>query len=274
MVQAADRLLARWQPGEHRSVLPEMMRLTLDIAARTLFDADVESDAAEVGDALEVLQETWVVRFNRLIQIPLWVPLPSNLRLKGAIRRLDAIVYRLIRQRRQEGATGTELLSLLLAARGEDGSGAMSDQQVRDEAMTLFLAGHETTALALTWTWVLLAQHLDVQKELKAEIATRVGERPPTATDVPQLKYTEAVILESMRLYPPAYLVGREALETCEVSGFTIPLGHTVLMPQWVVHRDERWFTQATEFRSLTCRSMPTSPLVAAQGCASGITLP
>ncbi len=249
MVQAAERLLARWQPGEVRGVLPEMMRLTLDIAARTLFDADVEAEAAEVGQALEVLQETWVVRFHRVIQIPFWLPTPSNLRFNAAVRRLDAILFRLIEQRRKQGHTGTDLLSLLLAARHEDGGGRMSDQQVRDEAMTLFLAGHETTALVLTWTWVLLARHPEVQERLIAEVNAVLAGRPPTAEDAPRLKFTEAVILESMRLYPPAYVIGREAIEACEVAGYPVPRGHTILMSQWAVQRDERWFGQAETFR-------------------------
>jgi len=249
MVEAADRLLARWKPGETRAVMPEMMRLALEIAARTLFDADVDSDAAEVGQALQVLQETWVRRFGQLVPIPLWVPLPSNLRMKAAVRRLDAIIYGLIARRRAQTEPGNDLLSLLLAARDEDGTGQMTDKQVRDEAMTLFLAGHETTALVLTWTWVLLARFPDVAKQLAAEVEDVLAGRPPTAADAPRLRFTEAVILESMRLYPPAYVIGREATALCEVAGYPVPRGHTVLMPQWAVHRDARWYAEPEAFR-------------------------
>jgi cytochrome P450 len=249
MVRAVERMLGRWQPGQTVGILPEMMRLTLEIAARTMFDADVDADAADVGQALKVLQDSFVLRFNSLIPIPLWVPIPSNFRFRRAVRRLDEIIYRLIRQRREHPGEGRDLLSLLLAARDEDGTGKMSDQQVRDEAMTLFLAGHETTALALTWTWVLLAAHPEAQQKLFAEVDAMLGGRPPTPDDMPRLGYTEAVIQESMRLFPPAYVIGREASAPVEVAGYPVPRGLTIMMSQWVVQRDERWFPEATAFR-------------------------
>ncbi len=248
MVVAARHVTGAWQPGERRDIMIEMMRLTLEIAAKTLFDADVGTEAQDVVTALQVLQDNFIARFNSTLPPPLWLPTPANLRLRRAIRRLDEILYGFIRQRRAHPSERGDLLSLLLAARDEEGS-RMTDRQVRDEAMTLFLAGHETTALALSWTWYLLAQHPEVEAKLAAEVQQVIGERDPTVDDLPRLKYAEMVALESMRLYPPAYVVGREAIVDCDIAGYHIPRGTTVLMSQWVVHRDPQYFADAERFR-------------------------
>jgi cytochrome P450 len=248
MVAAAERLLGGWAPGQEKQIDTEMMRLTLDITGRTLFDADVSGDAADVGEALRVLQRCFLALFTSLVPVPPWMPTPTNLRLRRAVRRLDAIIYRLIAERRSGGADRGDLLSLLLHARDvEDGAG-MSDRQVRDEAMTLFLAGHETTALALSWTWYLLARHPECEARLAEEWRQVLGGRNPTFDDLPRLRYTERVILESLRLYPPAPSIGREALAACSLGSFHVPAGTTVLMSPWVVHRDPRWFDRPEEF--------------------------
>jgi cytochrome P450 len=224
-----------------------MMRLTLAIAAKTLFDAEVDDDASAVGTALRVLQENFLVRFNSLVPVPMWVPTPTNLRLRRAIRRLDEIIYRFIRQRRLSGKEGADLLSILLHAR--DDEGRMTDRQLRDEAMTLFLAGHETTALTLSWAWHLLATHPEAEERLVAEVRHVLGGRLPAVGDLPRLKYAEGVVLEALRLYPPAYTIGREALAECVVGGYRVPRGTTILMSEWVVQRDPRWFDRPEEFR-------------------------
>lgn len=249
MVEHTQRLLAGWREGETRDILQEMMRLTLGIAAKTLFDADATDQAQRVGDAMRVAQESFVARFNRGVPIPLFVPTPGNLRLKRAVRQLDAIIYDFINRRRAGGEDKGDLLSMLLHARDEDDQGRMTDVQLRDEAMTLFLAGHETTALTLAWTWYLLATHPDAEEKLLAEVVGALGGLPPTVDDLPNLPYAEAVILESLRLYPPGYVIGREAVEACELGGYRVPAGMTVLMSPWLMHRDARYFDQPEEFR-------------------------
>jgi cytochrome P450 len=248
MIEATQRMLAGWAAGQTREIYADMMALTLAITAQTLFDADVDSGAGDVGRALQLLQENFVKQFNSLIQVPMWLPTRQNLRIRRAVRRLDEIIYGFIHQRRQSGVEKKDLLSLLLRARDLDGS-QMTDQQLRDEAMTIFLAGHETTALVLSWTWYLLSRHPEVEELLASEVHAVLGGRLPTFEDVPKFTVLEQVVLESMRLYSPAYLLGREALRDCEVGSYRVPGGTTVLMPQWVVHRDPRFFEDPESFR-------------------------
>jgi len=249
MVAAAQRLIADWQPGERRDILVEMMRLTLEIAAKTLFDAEVGGETQAVVEAMHFLQENFLRRFHSLLPPPLWLPTPTNFRLRRAIRSLDDILFGFIRQRRVQNVDKGDLLSILLHARDEDDGSRMTDLQVRDEAMTLFLAGHETTALTLSWTWYLLARHPQAEETLVAEWRTLLGGRAPTVDDWPKLRFTEKVILEAMRLYPPAYVVGREALADCTIGGYHVPRQTTLLMPQWAVQRDPRFYTEPDEFR-------------------------
>jgi cytochrome P450 len=247
MVGYADRLLAEWKDGEERDVHAEMMRLTLQIVAKTLFDADVDREARQVGRALEAIMEL-NSDFRKLILMPSWVPTPRNIRAAIATRRLDKIIFRFVAQRRASGKDTGDLLSMLLAAQDEDGS-RMTDRQLRDEAMTIFLAGHETTANALSWTWLLLAQNPAVEEKLHAELAAVLGGRAPSLEDLANLRYTGQVITESMRLYPPAWGMARLAIEDAEIGGYPIPKGCGVSLAQWVVHRDPRWFDAPEEFR-------------------------
>ena len=249
MVAAAQRLADSWRPGEHRDLLIDMMRVTLEIAAETLFGSEVTGAAGAVVEALNVLQRHFLTRFNSLIPTPMWIPTPANLRHRRAVRRLDEILYGFIRQRRAQNVEKADLLSILLHARDEDDGTRMTDRQVRDEAMTIFLAGHETTALALAWTWYLLAQNPQVEESLVAEWRDVLGGRAPTVADWPKLRFTDKVVLESMRLYPPAYVVGREALADCTIGDYHVPRGTTVLMSQWVVQRDPRFFDEPAAFR-------------------------
>ncbi len=239
----------RWQAGEQLDIAQEMMRVTLAIAGKTLFDADVEGEAGEVGKALTetmVLFERITNPFAALLSM---LPLKSNRRFDQAKQKLDNLIYRIINERRASGEDHGDLLSMLLMAQDEEGgTGSMTDEQVRDEAMTIFLAGHETTANALTWTWYLLSQNPEVEAKLHAEIDEVLQGRLPTFEDVPKLRYTEKVFAESMRMYPPAWTIGRNVLEDVEIGGYTIPKGALVLTSQYIVHHDERWFPEPEKF--------------------------
>jgi cytochrome P450 len=247
MVRCAERLLGEWKGGEERDIHAEMMRLTLQIVAKTLFDADVDGDARQVGHALEAIMEL-NSDFRKLIMTPQWLPTPRNIRAALATRRLDKIIFRFIAQRRASGKDTGDLLSMLLAAQDEDGS-RMTDRQLRDEAMTIFLAGHETTANALSWSWLLLAQNPAAEAKLHAELDTVLAGRAPSLEDLPNLRYTGHVITESMRLYPPAWGMARLAIEDAEIGGYPIPKGCGVSLAQWRVHRDPRWFDEPVVFR-------------------------
>ena len=291
MAAYAARSSERWSAqGDALTVdmAEEMMRLTLAIVGKTLFDADVEGEAQEIGQsltaALHGLSRTLLPGGERLEKLPL----PANQRAEEARERLEATIYRLIRERRASGEDRGDLLSMLLAARDEDESEAtarsednsarlswepasqgpqsslltprsslstprspqlgMTDQQVRDEAMTLFLAGHETTANALTWTWYLLSQNSVEERQLHAEVDRVLGGRLPTMDDVPNLPYTRMVLSEAMRLCPPVYAIGRQAVEDYEVRGYVLPAGSTVFVSQYVMHRDSRYWFDAERF--------------------------
>jgi cytochrome P450 len=247
MVQYAERLVETWKNGEQRDIHVEMMGLTLQIVGKTLFGVEVTGEVQEVGHALEALMEL-NSDFRRLMLVPGWMPTLTNIRAELAIRRLDKIIYKIIRERRASGEDRGDLLSMLLRSQDEDGS-HMTDTQLRDEALTIFLAGHETTAVTLSWTWWLLAQHPEVEAKLHAELDLVLNGRTPTLEDLPSLRYTDRVITESMRLYPPAWGMARVAVEDTEIAGYKIRKGSGVTVSQWAVHRDPRWFDAPLEFR-------------------------
>jgi cytochrome P450 len=248
MTEFTERMLERWKPGQRLDIHAEMMRVTLEIVTKALFGAEVsEEDTARVGHALEIMLERFVDRIS-LFQFLQQLPLPKNLRFRNALASLDSIIYRIIEARRRSGELGDDLLSMLLSAQDEDGS-VMSDRQVRDETVTLFLAGHETTAVSLSWTFLLLSQNPHVDAKLADELARVLGDRAPTLDDLPALVYTGQVVKESMRIYPPAWRVGREAIADCEIAGFPIPAGSQVIMSQWMLHRDARYFDEPLAFR-------------------------
>ena len=247
MVEYTQRMLDGWRGGEERDAHQEMMRLTLQIVGKTLFDADVERDAQEVGKSLELLLEIGA-NFRRTIFVPHWLPTPANLRVKREVAQIEKILYRIIGERRASGRDAGDLLSMLLSAQDEDGS-RMTDRQLRDEAITLFLAGHETTASTLSWTWWLLAQNPAVEAKLHAELDAVLGDRAPSLEDLPKLAYTGQVITESLRLYPAAWGMARLAVEDHEIAGYPVRKGMGVAMAQWVVHRDPRWYDAPEEFR-------------------------
>ena len=247
MVEYTERMLSGWQGGEERDAHQEMMRLTLQIVGKTLFDADVERDAKDVGKSLEQLLEMGA-NFRRTIFVPHWLPTPTNLRIKREVAQIEKILYRIIAERRAFGRDAGDLLSMLLAAQDEDGS-RMTDRQLRDETITLFLAGHETTASTLSWTWWLLAQNPRVEAKLHAELDAVLGGRAPTLADLPNLPYAGHVITESLRLYPSAWGLARVAIEDHQIAGYPVTKGMGVAMAQWVVHRDPRWYDAPEEFR-------------------------
>lgn len=246
MVASTDHMLSGWRSGVTLDVHQEMMHLTLDIVAKCLFTADVTEVAHVVGAALEVSMFQYVERAKTGFLIPDWVPTPGNLRYRRAVKKLDAIIYGVIEQHRRRGESD-DLLGMLLAARDDDGS-PMTDRQLRDEVMTLFLAGHETTANTLSWTLYLLAQNPDVEARLHAELDHVLGKRLPTMAEVAELRYTGQVIKESMRLYPPAWGIGRQAQEPFEVGGYRFEKDTYVFICQYITHRDPRYFADPERF--------------------------
>lgn len=249
MVDRAAVVRDQWQSGQSFDVLQEMMRLTLAIVAKTLFSTDVDSEADDIGTALTQvfdLFEVILMPFSELLEK---LPLPAVRRFKRARKRLDETIYRLIGERRASGRDAGDLLSMLLLASDEEGSGGMTDTQVRDEALTLFLAGHETTADALTWAWYLLSQNPQAEAAFHSELDSVLGGRLPSFDNLPQLRYTESVFAETLRLYPPAWGIGRRALEDYPVGDFLIPARSVVLMSPYTVHRDPRWFADPLAFR-------------------------
>lgn len=251
MIEYASALARTYRDGQIRAIHKDMMRLTLEIVAKTLFGADVGDSAEVVGEALEVILHTFSDPIALFLPAVRNLPTPGQKRFHAAIARLDAVLYRFIEARRKgperPEAESSDLLSMLLRAQDEDGS-RMSDKQLRDEVMTLFLAGHETTALALSWTWHLLSQHPSVDRQLGDELRDVLGDRDPTPADLPRLPYTSAVVQESMRLYPPAWSLGREAREDIELGGFLVPKGAQVWMCPWSIQRDPRFYPEPNTF--------------------------
>src|SRR5882762_1758937 len=247
MADYTEQMLATWRNGEERDLHEEMMNLALRIVGKTLFDADVTRDAKEVGETLDLLLKI-AANFGRTILVPLWVPTPRNLRAKAGVRGLEKIIYRIIAERRASDRDTGDLLSTLLQVRDDDGS-RMSDRQLRDETITLFLAGHETTASTLSWAFWLLAQNPGVEKKLHEELDGVLAGRVPLVDDLPKLAYLGHVLSETLRLYPTAWGIARLAAEEDEIAGYPVHPGYGMATAQWVVHRDPRWFDAPLEFR-------------------------
>ncbi len=252
MVDATLRLRARWQAEAGQGEIDvgqEMSRLALAIASRTLFDRDISYDADVVGRSLRIVMAHLEHRLNHpFTTLPKLFPTPGNLRFRGAARILSKIVLDLVRERRRSARDHGDLLSMLMQAQDEETSEAMTDEQLRSEALAFLLAGHETSATALTWTWYLLATHIEVQTRLREEVQNAVGDRPPTLADLPQLPLTRMVLEESMRLYPPVWTLPRQAVERDAIGGFDIPARSTVLLCQAVTHRHPKVWEQPDVF--------------------------
>ena len=247
MVQYTERSLNQWVPDAKLDLSKSMTRLTLEIVVKTLFNSDVSKDADHVGQLLSQIVKPFASQATVKWILDNRLPTPAHRRYFKTVSEIDRIVFRIIAERRSSGYDEGDLLSMLLQAQDEDGS-KMSDRQLRDEVMTLFLAGHETTALALSWSWYLLAINQDAERKFHAELDQVLGSRLPTVSDLPRLRYTEMIAKEAMRLYPPAYAVGREAIEECELGGFRVPRGTQIFAFQWITHRDARFFSNPEGF--------------------------
>jgi cytochrome P450 len=240
MVSLAVQLRERWKEGVVLDVSREMNWLAMMIVGSTLFGANVESDAEEIRDALDEILE----QFERSI-----LPNAEREDFEKALRRLDVAVYRIIQERRAISQDCGDLLSMLLLAQDAEGDGGkMSDLQLRDEAMTIFLAGHETSANAMSWTWYLLSQHPEVEKKFHDEVDKHLGGRYPRIDDVMELSLTGRIFSEALRLYPPLWAIGRRAMVECQIGSYTIPAGSVVILSSFVTHRDPRWFPEPLRF--------------------------
>lgn len=250
MVDRAEHMRDEWHDGETLDITSEMMRLALQVVARTIFDTDVTEDVQTINHEVNVIMGL----YNFLIALPkaeslLHLPVPGLMRFKRARARLDAVVHKMIAERRASGVDRGDLLSMLLASRDEerDGSG-LTDEQVRDEVTTIFLAGYETVANALAWTWILLAQNPEAEARLHAEVDEVLEGRAATFADVPRLRYTEMVVGESMRLYPPAWAMGRQSTAPVTIGPYCFPSGTYFFFSQYILGRTETLFPDPLRF--------------------------
>jgi cytochrome P450 len=248
MVRHALRMSDAFADGSVLEVDAEMARLTLGIVVSSLFGADVTGQAEELGRLMLAVLDAANQRLNSVVRTPSWVPTARNRRERRALAAFDNMLYALIVARRASREPRHDLLSMLLAAVDENSGVRMSDRQLRDEMMTLFLAGHETTAMALTWTWYLLSQHPEVEARLLDELRRVLHGRAPTTADLANLPYTEMVVREAMRLYPPAAGVAREPIEDVEIGGYVVPKGSLVTVNIYAMHRDPRFFDAPERF--------------------------
>lgn len=258
IVSSAARHAAQWQPGEVIDISAAMMSLSLEIVARTLFDAEVTEDIRRINDEVNTIMDLYnfLVAFPRMENF-LHLPIPGVMKFRRSKARLDQVVNRLIAEHKREGIDKGDLLSMLISSRDEqaDASGhhtGMSDEQVRDEVLTIFLAGYETTANALAWTWYLLSQNPEAESKLHAEIDRVLGNgdhsRLPTLADYPSLRYTEQVFAESMRLYPPAWAMGRQSTQPVTLGPYRIPPGAHFFMSQYIVSRTPEFYPNPLHF--------------------------
>lgn len=244
MTECTERMLDEWSDEKRIDVHEAMKGFTLEIVARALFGVDIRRDIRSIGRTLDIILRYIDSTSNLLL--PSWAPLPRNRRYRRAITELESIVDRIITERRT-GTEGDDVVSKLLAAENERG-GRMSTRQLRDEVMTFLIAGHETTAATLTYAWYLLATHPGVEQRLVGELATVLDGDSPSVAEVSKLTFTDHVITETMRLFPPANRIHREPVEDVVIRGYQISAGATVVLPQWVVHRDPRWYRDPLAF--------------------------
>jgi cytochrome P450 len=250
MVRYADHTRSSWNDGDTIDMREAMMQLTLNIVGKTLFDVDLETEGRDIAESLNTFMEQFGLMFLPFSEFLEKLPIPAMRRMQKARERMDAIVYRIIRERRaSQDIDRGDLLSMLLLAQDVEGDGkGMTDEQLRDECLTIILAGHETTANALSWTWMLLSQNPAEEAKLHQELDSVLNGRLPTIDDLARLKYTEMVFAESMRLYPPAWGIGRKAIEDHSFGDVHIKTNTMVVCSQWVMHRDPRYFVRPEAF--------------------------
>jgi cytochrome P450 len=248
MVDYAERVVATWQPGETRRIEHDMMALTLDIVVKTLFGEQLTAqERDDVGRAIDIAQESAGAGFKTIFRMPAWAPTRANRENRWALGVINAIIARFIAGFRATGRDRGDLLSMMLGS--QDDAGGMTDAQARDEAFTLIAAGHETTANTLTWAWYSISQHPEVEAALRAELKRVLNGRPPAAADLAALPYTDAVVKETLRMYPAAFVTSREPQEDTRVGSHPVPKGRTILISPYVTHRDPRWFDAPDAFK-------------------------
>ena len=247
MVECTQKMLAGWKTGEIRDFHCEMDHVTVEIVARVLFNLDLTDHIGKLEATARAVHAR-IARGPALVYAMRYLPTPANLRYLWTVGRLEKVIYQIIRRRQACGRPGEDLLSMLLEARDENGE-AMSERQVRDELMTLIGAGNDTTTLTLCYAWYLLARHPEVEARLVAELDEVLGDRPPGVEDLGRLTYTDKIIKETLRLYPPVWAFVREATEPFEIGGYRLPARTNFVLPPWIVHRDPRFFEQPHDFR-------------------------
>lgn len=252
MVETSVEVLERW--GEDRSSLQrvdmaqEMMQLTMRVIGKTMFGVDLDDETDRSSKAFKDVMSYVIKQGNVPFRLPLWIPIPSNIRLRKALNTLDSIVYGIINARKADPGEHSDFLSMCLNATDKETGEGMSDEQVRDEVVTMFLAGHETTSNALTWTWYLLSQHPEVEARLHAELDEVLGGRLPTFEDLRRLPYTMMVLQESMRLYPPVWLLARNVANDDEINGFPIKAGSIMMFSSFLTHRHPEYWENPEQF--------------------------
>ncbi|MBC6366461.1 cytochrome P450 [Algoriphagus sp. AK58] len=262
MTEFSTRLMNRWENGMRVDMMQEMVELSTGIAGTTLFNRDIEQEAPEIYQSLEEIMSLFGRITLPFAEVLLKLPLPGTIRFYKAKARLDSTIFRIIEERRQSKLRNGDLLSLLLQAQEElTDSEGISDQQIRDEALTLFLTALDTTSIALTWTWYLLSQHPKIEAELHEELEQVLQGRLPTIEDYPNLKFTRSVFAESMRLYPPIYIIARQALTDFSIGNFTIPRDTIVLMSPYLIHHDPRFHRNPDLFNPYSWYDRPLGQL-------------
>jgi len=253
VIPATEVMLEQWEPlahaGQPVDIDAEMMRLTLQIVGKALFSIDLSRDAVNITRATLTALDTIIYRARNVFTLPAFIPTPRNLKFRRALKTLDHAVAEMVTSRRITGQPGDDLLGMFLQARDEETGASMSDQQVRDEIMTMLIAGHETVASALTWTWYLLSRHSEESIRARDEVNRVLGERPPTVSDLEHLPSVGRIFSEALRLYPPAWVISRKALDEDEVLGFNIPMNALVVISPYVVHRQSEFWPEPEQFR-------------------------
>ncbi len=250
MVEYTNRMLQTWHDGETHDIHADMMHLTLQIVMKCIFSADVDAGEAKVvANALDIAMQWFESKRRQNFLVWEWFPRPENIRYRRAIAQMDEAIYKLIQERRHSGEKNNDLLTMLMEAKDEETLQQMDDKLLRDEVATLMLAGHETTANALSWTWMLLAQNPEVREKLELELNQVLQGKLPTLEDLGQLFYTQQIIKESMRLYPPVSLMGREAAVDTQIGDYEIPQGMAIMISQWVMHRHPKYFENPEVFQ-------------------------
>jgi cytochrome P450 len=252
MIRCTAGMLQRWQEhlanGQPVDIASEMMRLTYTIVGKTLLGADVGADSIAVEHAMDTMLTHTYERWGKILDFPEFVPTPANVRFRRALKTVDQIVYRIIAEHRARNGTGSDLLSMLLHVRDEQTGEGLSDSELRNETITFLLAGHETTANALSWTFYLLSQNQDVERQLRAELSAVLAGRLPTVEDLPRLTFTTTVIQEAMRLYPPIWAIERRAITDDVIGGFHIPAKSSIVISPYVLHRHASFWPRAEQF--------------------------